>query len=145
MRTYDEQLARTNRQPRPAADRRDGRAAEPARPNEPPTVQALDESAILDLQRFAGNTAVAGLLSTQRPTGRKEEVGAPQPRFDLGAFAPERPSQAFAGMPDKSETEVETEEQDQSIDVGTFARGAAASGSSARSAAASAHRTSRTD
>jgi hypothetical protein len=121
VRTYDEQLIRTTRQQRPAADRRDGRAAEPARPNEPPAVQSLDESAVLNLQRFAGNAAVASLLSTQAPTGRKEEVGAPQPHFDLGAFAPERSPGAFAGMPDKSETEIESEETDQNIDVGTFA------------------------
>jgi hypothetical protein len=125
MRTYDDQLARdARRRTQPAARQSD--LARLARPNEPPTVQALDESAVLDLQRFAGNAAVTQLLAdgASRPRSTKaDEVGAPQPRFDLGAFNPFSPfgmSQTFGRAPDKSPYETE-QEQDQGFDVGTFA------------------------
>ena len=91
MRIYDEQLARTARLQRPPASRRDDRAADPSRPNEPPSVQALDESAVLNLQRFAGNAAVAELLSSgaagPRQNAKADEVGAPKPHLDLGPSA----------------------------------------------------------
>ena len=120
MRIYDDLPARIARTQKPAPDRR---PTGPGRPNQPPDVEALDESAILGLQRSAGNAAVAALLAGGRglePTGRTTEVGAPGPRIDLGGFSFERPVGMFAAVPDKSEAENEAEEQDQSIDVGTF-------------------------
>jgi hypothetical protein len=130
MRIYEDQIARNARLRPPAAARQVDRAAEPARPNQPLSVQALDESAILDLQRFAGNAAVAGLLadgaSAPAPkVARPDEVGAPQPRVALGGFGGFGPSQTFGAMsfgarPDKSPNETE-QEQDQSFYVGTFA------------------------
>ena len=123
MHIFDELPARIARTQKPAP-RNGGPAPVAARPNEPPNVQALDESATLDLQRTAGNAAVSALLAGtggRGPSSRKQEVGAPQPRIDLSAFAFGRPSQLVAAVTDKSETENEAEEQDQTIDVGTFA------------------------
>lgn len=120
MRIFDDLPARIARAQKPAPDRR---GIVPGRPNEPPDAQRLDESAILSLQRSAGNAAVSALLAAGRGRARKPpkvEVGAPGPRIDLGAFAFGRPSQTFAVVPDKSEIESEAEEQDQTIDVGTF-------------------------
>jgi hypothetical protein len=125
MRIFDELPARIGRTQKPAP-RRDGPEASPARPNAAPHLRNLDQSTMLELQRTAGNAAVTSLLAGDRgATGerrapRRQEVGAPKPRIDLGAFAFGRPSM-FAALADKSETENEAEEQDQTIDVGTFA------------------------
>jgi hypothetical protein len=122
MRIYDDLPARIARTQKPA-QRSGGRAAAPTRPNESPQLESLDASAMLDLQRSAGNAAVTSLLAGDAGrgrAGREPEVGAPGPRIDLSAFAFGRPSDVFAAMADKSEVENEAEEQDQSIDVGTF-------------------------
>ena len=122
MRTYDEPFDRDARLRRPVPAPQADRAADAARANQPPNVQALDQAAILNLQRLAGNAAVSQLLAdgaASTPT-RAEEVGAPQPRFDLAAFSPYNPSRTFGALPDKGTEEVEGE-QDQSFDVGTFA------------------------
>jgi hypothetical protein len=135
MRIHDEQIARNARLRPPVPASQAERAADNRRPNAPPNVQALDESAVLDLQRFAGNAAVTELLAdgaarSGPPAAKDEEVGAPRPHFDLGGFAGFDPRRAlgaasfgtmpFGAMPDKSPTETE-QEQDQSVDVGTFA------------------------
>ena len=54
------------------------------------------------------------------PRSRKQ-VGAPRPHLDVGAFALDRPFQAFRAFPDKSAEEREGE-FDQEFDVGTFAQ-----------------------
>ena len=124
MRIHDDQLARDSRLRRPAPARRDDRAAGPARPNERPNVQALDETAILNLQRFAGNAAVTDLLSdgSAQParSAKKEEVGAPKPHLDLAAFGFGNAARTFGAFPDKTAEEKEGE-FDQEVDVGTFA------------------------
>ena len=123
MQIFDELPARIARTQKPAP-RRDRRPAVPARPNQPPDLQTLDASAMLSLQRSAGNAAVTALLASgggHARTARKREVGAPQPRIDASAFPLDRSSLAFAAVADKSEVENEAEEQDQTIDVGTFA------------------------
>ena len=119
MRIYDDQLARRANRPGPAAPRSD-RALDPAMPNGIPSVQALDATGVIGLQRSAGNAAVTELLAGGSAGGKREEqVGAPKPRLDLNAFAADRPGQAFAF--DKSENEKEPE-QDQDVDVGTFSQ-----------------------
>lgn len=118
MRIYDDQLARNPGRRPGSGDRAPGLA----RPNAPVDSGPLDEATVLNLQRLAGNSAVTELLADggkPKRTQPTEEVGAPQPRLALGAFASDTLSRTFGAMPDKSATEKE-EETDQHVDVGTF-------------------------
>jgi len=125
MRIYDDQFARNPRL-RPASNAPLGdRVMGSARANQPPSADALDPAAVMNLQRLAGNAAVTELLTADgaRPgagSRREEQVGAPRPKLDLGAFAFDQPARAYGTLPDKSATERE-EESDQHVAVGTFA------------------------
>jgi hypothetical protein len=119
MHSYDDLFARNPGRRRAFGDR----ASSLARPNAPVGSSPLDEAAVLNLQRLAGNSAVAELLADggdpQRQPRKDEEVGAPQPRLSLGTFASDALSRTYGALPDKSATEKE-EETDQHVDVGTF-------------------------
>src|SRR5215510_5331840 len=119
MHIYDDQFARNPARRSAFGDRAQARA----RANAPVGSGPLDESTVLNLQRLAGNSAVAELLADggdpQRQSRKDEEVGAPQPRLSLGTFASDATSRSFGALPDKSATEKE-EETDQHVDVGTF-------------------------
>jgi len=126
MRAYDD-LFGPARQQRQAAERRD---PSQSRSNEPPDAANLDPSAVLNLQRLAGNAAVMSLLagSGSAAPSRTQVVGAPQPRLDVGSFGFDRSSTygAFSGRPDKSPEEKEGESdqdgKDTKTDVGTFSQ-----------------------
>src|SRR5262245_5148337 len=124
MRTFDEQLLHAARAQRSAPERATEIAS---RPNEPPTAATLDQSAVLNLQRLAGNAAVTSLVTgaTGSAPSTKAEVGAPRPRLDVGTFGLDR-SRAFGAFPDKTPEEKESGEFDQVADVrseiGTFSQ-----------------------
>jgi hypothetical protein len=127
MRSYDERLF--GPRPRPQAGARVD--ATQARSTEPPDAATLDASAVLNLQRLAGNAAVTSLFgggAGSPATSRTQDVGAPQPRLDVGAFGIDRPSTfgAFSRAPDKSpeekEGEFDQDGQDTKADVGTFSQ-----------------------
>jgi hypothetical protein len=94
MRTYDDQFARNPRL-RPASRAPlDDRVIGSGRASQPPSADALDPAAVMNLQRLAGNAAVTELLTADgaRPgagSRREEQVGAPQPKLNLevGTFA----------------------------------------------------------
>lgn len=126
MRAYDD-LFGPARQPRQAAARLD---ASQGRSNEPPAAANLDPSAVLNLQRRAGNAAVTSLFTGggSPAASRTKDVGAPQPRLDVGAFGFDRSSTygAFSRTPDKSpeekEGEFDQDGKDTKTDVGTFSQ-----------------------
>ena len=75
--------------------------------NQPPAAQRLDSDSVLNLQRLAGNRAVASLLA---------EMGI-APRLHVNSFG-RRPLMR-GGYPDKSIDPI-GESQDQSVDTSTF-------------------------
>jgi hypothetical protein len=117
MRIYEDLIASAARQRPPIPGRRASGPASRGGANQPPTADGLDASSILGLQRLAGNAAVSGLLTGS--SRKDDEVGAPQPHFDVGSFSRDNLGRSFGAMPDKSATEVE-EERDQAMEVGTF-------------------------
>ena len=106
MRIYDDQFARNPRlrpaSPAPLGDRGPGSG----RASQPPSADALDPAAVLNLQRLAGNATVTAELLTAdgaRPgagSRREEQVGAPPPKLNLGAFAFDNPAGAYGALPD---------------------------------------------
>ena len=124
MRIHDDEFARDCSTPPPGSCPARRSRSRSGRPNERPNVEALDETAVLNLQRFAGNAAVTELLSdgaaSPRERAKKEEVGAPKPHLDLAAFGFGNAARTFGAFPDKTAEEKEGE-IDQEVDVGTFA------------------------
>ena len=125
MRIYDDQFARNPRL-RPASQAPLGdRAMGSGRASQPPSADALDPAAVMNLQRLAGNAAVTELLTADgagtrrrieaRAAGRRAQAPARPRRLRVP-----RPRGAYGALPDKSATERE-EESDQNVEVGTFA------------------------